>query len=400
MPLPVSGKMLTRKDTSMCDISSDNRTTVCIITNSLAINGGNNHVLHLLRLFKDNCEFSVCALSEGPMREVFEKLGVETFLYSKNTVPDFTRFNLVVGNTLLTAHVLLQAHRQGIPYALVLHENWPPENFQKFIDAFEFSDRISVECMRAAFTNATHILLPTQSLIKLYAPLLPATAQVSQVNNICPLRDILTYQRQTSKKDVRKQLSLADDTIVFLQLGTVGPRKNQLTTLKAFFKLKQRRPDVEMHLIIKGFRRLRKSEQTYAEEIENFVKQNDLTACVSLLDVAQEEPYPYLLASDIMVLPSYNELLPQAFMEAGAFSMPAISSDMESIREIIQHGVNGFLTSPDDIDGITAYMEQLATDAKLRKDMGKAFHEIVLQTRSEESLIQGYMPILCPENCS
>ena len=54
--------------------------------------------------------------------------------------------------------------------------------------------------------------------------------------------------------------------------------------------------------------------------------------------------------SDVLILPSYNEGLPISILEAMKHSLPIISTNIAGIPEQVEHGVNGYLFSPGDIN--------------------------------------------------
>lgn len=50
--------------------------------------------------------------------------------------------------------------------------------------------------------------------------------------------------------------------------------------------------------------------------------------------------------TDILILPSYNEGLPIAILEAMSYGKAIISSPVGGIPEIVMHGQNGILVKP------------------------------------------------------
>jgi glycosyltransferase involved in cell wall biosynthesis len=49
-----------------------------------------------------------------------------------------------------------------------------------------------------------------------------------------------------------------------------------------------------------------------------------------------------------------------------------VSTAAGGVVEVIQHGVNGFLTINEDLDGLTNFIEALVVDEQLRKSIGVA----------------------------
>ncbi len=76
--------------------------------------------------------------------------------------------------------------------------------------------------------------------------------------------------------------------------------------------------------------------------------------------------------ASISALTSRAEGFPLTVQEAMAAGVPVASYDCASgPREIIEHGVNGLLVSPDSIAGMAAALLRLATDVDLRRHLGE-----------------------------
>jgi L-malate glycosyltransferase len=73
----------------------------------------------------------------------------------------------------------------------------------------------------------------------------------------------------------------------------------------------------------------------------------------NFLFLGQRHDVAELLACcDIAVLPSQVEGFPNALLEYMAAGLPAIATDVGGSREVIEHGLNGLLISPDDPDAL------------------------------------------------
>lgn len=79
----------------------------------------------------------------------------------------------------------------------------------------------------------------------------------------------------------------------------------------------------------------------------------------------------YLGRSIIFVLPSLYEGHPKTLIEAMAMGMPVVGTDVSGIREVIHHGVNGWLCRPD-IAGLRSAIENLISDTEMCKKLGES----------------------------
>jgi glycosyltransferase involved in cell wall biosynthesis len=72
----------------------------------------------------------------------------------------------------------------------------------------------------------------------------------------------------------------------------------------------------------------------------------------------------------VFVLPSYNEGLPMAILEAMSWGLPIISTPVGGIPEVVIPDRHGFLVTPGDIEGLTAAIERAIDDEPLRLSLG------------------------------
>lgn len=79
----------------------------------------------------------------------------------------------------------------------------------------------------------------------------------------------------------------------------------------------------------------------------------------------------------MFILPSYNEGLPMALLEAMSYGIPCIASRIAAIPEVITDGENGLLITPGNIVEIRRAIEYLAGDSQLRKKIGEKAYESV-----------------------
>jgi glycosyltransferase involved in cell wall biosynthesis len=85
----------------------------------------------------------------------------------------------------------------------------------------------------------------------------------------------------------------------------------------------------------------------------------------------RNDPERWLAAMDLFVLPSTgDEGVPQALMQAMACGVPAISTPVGAIGEILEDGVTGLMTPPGDPSELQARMTRLMGDGALRTRLG------------------------------
>jgi glycosyltransferase involved in cell wall biosynthesis len=88
----------------------------------------------------------------------------------------------------------------------------------------------------------------------------------------------------------------------------------------------------------------------------------------------------------VVVLPSHREGLPLCVIEAMAHGRPIVASAVGGIPELVEDGVTGFLVEPGDVAGLRLALELLLSDPKLRRRMGLAGRERIVERCSIESV--------------
>lgn len=105
---------------------------------------------------------------------------------------------------------------------------------------------------------------------------------------------------------------------------------------------------------------------------------------------------PFLEAAHCVVLPSYyHEGTPRALLEACAVGRPIITTDMPGCRDVVKHGINGFLVSKKNTTALARALIKIAecTPARLSQ-MGFESRLIAEQRFNEQYVINEYINIL------
>lgn len=97
-----------------------------------------------------------------------------------------------------------------------------------------------------------------------------------------------------------------------------------------------------------------------------------------------------LRASDIFVLPSYAEGLPNVVMEAMASSLACVISNVGGSQHLIQHEKNGFLFTAGDQKKLAEYLEELINNKEKRATFGKAAFVKIDQDFNWHSIVKKY----------
>jgi glycosyltransferase involved in cell wall biosynthesis len=93
----------------------------------------------------------------------------------------------------------------------------------------------------------------------------------------------------------------------------------------------------------------------------------------------QQEVIKLLRQASIFTLPSFNEGLPMAILEAMSVSLPIITTDAGSILDAVIDGENGIIIKAGDAEALAQAISSLLTDTNLAENMAKKSREIYAQ---------------------
>jgi glycosyltransferase involved in cell wall biosynthesis len=168
-----------------------------------------------------------------------------------------------------------------------------------------------------------------------------------------------------------------------LFLGCIGSRKGAFDIIEAvnIAKLDGRK----LHVWLAGYED-HKGDMKLAEHRILELKIEDRCELIGV--IKGENKSRYLKEMDFLILPSYNEGLPMAILEAMAEGRAIISSPVGGIPEIVRDGYNGFLVNPGDIRNLSEKMAILTESDELCKKMGLNSLIIVKKELSVEVYVQ------------
>ena len=161
---------------------------------------------------------------------------------------------------------------------------------------------------------------------------------------------------------LRRALGVAEDVVVFLYLGRLHREKGPDVLLRALLALEE-----------KGVGRWKLwmvGEGPQREDLERLTVELRLQKKVSFTCVRRTVG-PWLEAADALVLPSREEGLPVAALEAMARGKPVIATRVGGTEEAVQDGRTGVLVAPEDPAGLACALQHLHEDPGLRRELGE-----------------------------
>jgi glycosyltransferase involved in cell wall biosynthesis len=328
---------------------------VVLVTHNLSYEGAPLFLLELARSFmRSGTALHVVSARPGSLEAVFKHLratvqvvDTEPLLRAKSAADltaaldalagevSLAETELVIANTISCYWGVHLAARAGRPSLFYIHESTTPASFYLGHMAPE-----TLPLIESTFRLATHVSFLTESTRVYYRPwlgpanhgILPGWIDVTRIDQFLNFHP---------RAQVRRELGLAADTRVVINVGSVCDRKGQHIFARAVDLLWREAPALAAScrfLMIGG---------------HNTLFDRDLADTLAQLDRANlriipatDEPLHYYAAADLFVCSSYEESFPRVIMEAMASRLPILSTAVHGIADLLVPGEHGRLFPP------------------------------------------------------
>jgi glycosyltransferase involved in cell wall biosynthesis/protein-tyrosine-phosphatase len=170
-----------------------------------------------------------------------------------------------------------------------------------------------------------------------------------------------------SANDMKRELGVHDASIVIGTAGRLSAVKGHDTFIRAVRQVLDQEPHARF--VIAG-------DGPLDDDLRSLAAQLGVDrACV--FAGARGDINNLLAALDVFVLPSLNEGLPMAVLEAMAAGKPVVVSRVGGLPEVIQHGASGLLVPPGDAHALARACVDLARDREWASRIGAAGQRVV-----------------------
>jgi len=94
--------------------------------------------------------------------------------------------------------------------------------------------------------------------------------------------------------------------------------------------------------------------------------------------------------SDLFLLPSEDESFGLAALEAMSCEVPVVASNIGGLKELISHGVDGYLIEVGDAEALAQYSLKILQDPRLQGEFGKNARQKVLEKYTPDKIVPKY----------
>ena len=233
---------------------------------------------------------------------------------------------------------------------VILHEH-----AADFVEYFDGAD--DKQAITDMLQKCDVLIVLSQSWKEYFASIGMDDSKIHVLNNI------------VSPPELLPEKHVADGKLHLMYMGEISKRKGGFDLLQAIADNK----DYFKNKLV-----LRMGGNEVDGDIKTFIKEHGLESFVSYEGwIAGQKKIDCLNWEDVYILPSYNEGLPIAILEAMAYSHPVISTPVGGIPEVIETGKNGMLVQPGDTKAIADAIKYYIENPDVIKVHGGSAYQVV-----------------------
>ena len=177
-----------------------------------------------------------------------------------------------------------------------------------------------------------------------------------------------------------EQISKPPLTMRIAVVGRLAPEKGIQFFLRAAREVLLTHPDTEFLLVGDGPQRA---------ELESLARRLQIEKQVIFTGARSDMPRVYA-SMDVFVLPSLNEGMPLALLEAMAAGKAVVATRVGAIPNLITSEHTGLMIEPRDVPALRDSILRLMRDPELRRRLGRTAQNTVKERYSAEAMASSY----------
>jgi len=279
-------------------------------------------------------------------------------------------------------HIDVWHAHYAIPHAicaLIARDMMPPGRDFKVVTTLHGTDITLVGSDPSFFQLTKHSMERSDAVTAVSDWLRDETLREFELK--IPVRTIYNFIDTVKFSDIstsRCRLAEEDEKIV-MHISNFRPVKRVTDVVRAFKKISDR---VNARLVMVG-------EGPERMSALGVVKQLGLKDKVRFLGT-NENVEDILPCADLVFQPSEHESFGLAHLEAMACRVPVLCTDSGGVREVVEHGVTGYLCEVGDTDDMADKAIEILTNPDLAKSMGENGREQAMNRFSKQRAIEEY----------
>lgn len=325
------------------------------------------HIKFEKNLFKKNYFFNLIRSISGKFKYL-QKLNFKIHRLEKKAITN-KLYNYIEQNNLSID--IIETHDfeglslyldNSIPYVVRCHGSY---SILGTYFGYKF-DIGRIQCEKEAFKKAKNIIAISEFSIK-------ANTELFGVNKF----KLIYNGIDTDTFILKKKSKIIQKSIFFF--GNTSIEKGADVAIQAFVALIKTEPDASLHFLGK--------EGKYTNEIVKIINKKKIEEKVFFYGIKNtKEAIEIISKAAVVIFPSKGETFGLALCETMSLSKPVVTSNIESFREIIENGENGYIAN--NIDDYVSCISNLFENEEKSETIGLQARNTIIEKFSFEKTIQ------------
>lgn len=222
------------------------------------------------------------------------------------------------------------------------------------------------------------IIAVSDDLLEEILPNVSSRDKVTVINNGV---DLNKFQPSGGDARLKKTMGMKEGETVVGAIGRLTEEKGQVYLIRAFAEIVPEFPKAK--LLIVGDGPLRNSLESEARNL-------GLEDKVVFAGIRNDIP-EILNITDVFVLPSLEEAMPMALLEAMAARRPIVATRVGAVSNIIEDKVSGLLVGPKDPIALSRSIAYLLKNKTIASSLGENSYDIVRNNFSAGRMAREYI---------
>ena len=180
--------------------------------------------------------------------------------------------------------------------------------------------------------------------------------------------------------ELRRRCGVPADAFLAINIGRLADQKAQADLIEAAARVRATHPHVHVLILGEGHLRPALERQIHDAGLQDHAR----------IVGFQENVREYLAMADAFVLPSVDEGLPIALLEALAVGVPAICTPVGAIPQLLEHESSALFVPVHGIDDLATAINRLIEQPSLREALASRGLGAVRQGHSAQAMYREY----------
>jgi len=208
-------------------------------------------------------------------------------------------------------------------------------------------------------------------------------ASVLGHGSICGVDTSIFCRNKYNRSFKRLEMNTSEQAFVCLYLGRINRDKGVIDLVKAFINARAYIDNLELWIIGPS------EDNIYLSDIISYTSRFGNTN-ITIRNEFCKDPYIYMQAADLFVLPSYREGFGQSVIEAAACGLPAIVTDIYGLQDVVDEGISGFKYRAGDLSQLSSLIRRLASSESLHQSLSAASFSRAHTMYSQEHVVTNH----------